>query len=78
MQGQQVQLQWRQGRIAIATAAEAVSAVAVVATMAMAVANNNRNCGGGQQSTKWGRKNSGRVSVNRCSTAAIAGRGRVE
>jgi hypothetical protein len=38
------------------TAAEAVSAVAAAATMDMAVANNNRNCGGRQQSTKLGRR----------------------
>jgi hypothetical protein len=36
------------------TAAEAVSAVAA-ATVALAVADNNRNCGGRQQSTKCGR-----------------------
>jgi hypothetical protein len=40
----------------MATAAEAISAVAVAATINMAVANNNRNCGGRQQSTKWGRQ----------------------
>ncbi len=39
----------------MATAAEAVSAVAAAATIDMVVANNNRNCGGRQQSTKWGR-----------------------
>jgi hypothetical protein len=35
----------------MATAAEAVLAVAAAATMAMVVADNNRNCGGRQQST---------------------------
>ncbi len=40
----------------MATAAEAVSTLEAVATMAMAVANNKRNCGGRQQSTKWGRR----------------------
>jgi hypothetical protein len=38
------------------TVAEAVSAMATVATMAMVVADNNRNCGGRQQSTKCGRR----------------------
>ncbi len=52
MQGRQGQLQWQQGRMEMATAAEAISAVAAAATMAMAVAENNRNCGGRQQSTK--------------------------
>jgi hypothetical protein len=37
------------------TAAESVSAVVAAATVAMAVADNNRNCGGRQQSTKCGR-----------------------
>jgi hypothetical protein len=36
----------------MATVAESALAVAAVATVAMAVADNNRNCGGRQQSTK--------------------------
>ncbi len=40
----------------MATAAETVAAVAAAATVAMAVADNNRNCRGGQQSTKCGRQ----------------------
>jgi hypothetical protein len=67
----------------MATAAEAVSAVAAAATMAMAVADNNRNCGGRQQSTSGadgsGRSSdSGRASGDCCSAAAMAGRGAVE
>ena len=63
--------------------AEAVSAMATVATMAMVVADNNRNCGGRQQSTSGaggrGRSSdSGRASGNHCSVAAMAGRGAVE
>jgi hypothetical protein len=38
------------------TAAETISAVAAAATVAKAVADNNRNCGGRQQSTKRGRQ----------------------
>ncbi len=38
------------------TAAETISAVAVAATVAMVVTDNNRNCGGRQQSTKCGRQ----------------------
>jgi hypothetical protein len=68
--------------MAIASA-EAISAVAVAATMAMAVADNNRNCGGRQQSTSGvggsGRSSdSGRASGDRCSAAAMAGRGAME
>jgi hypothetical protein len=39
-----------------ATEAETVSAVAAAATVAMVVADNNRNCGGRQQSTKCSRQ----------------------
>jgi hypothetical protein len=59
-------------------AAKTGSVVAVVATVAMAVADNNRNCGGRQQSTKCGssrNRDSGCVSSNCGSTAAMAGRG---
>jgi hypothetical protein len=67
----------------MATAAEAVSAVAAATTMTMAVADNKRNCGGRQQSTSGaggsGRSgDSGRASGDRCSAAAMAGRGAVE
>jgi hypothetical protein len=44
----------------------------------MAVADNNRNCGGRQQSTKCGRGSngdSGRGSSNHGSAATMAGRG---
>jgi hypothetical protein len=67
----------------MATAAEAISVVAAAATIAMAVAVNNRNCGGRQQSTSGAggsirSSDSGRASGNRCSAAAMAGRGAVE
>ncbi len=41
--------------MAMVKAAEAVSAVAAATTMAMLVADNNRNCGGRQQSGRWQR-----------------------
>ncbi len=61
-----------------AMAAKTESAVAAVATVAMAVADNNRNCGGRQQSSKCGRGSngdSGRGSSNHGSVATMAGRG---
>jgi hypothetical protein len=62
----------------MATVAKTESAVAAAATVAMAVADNNRNCGGRQQSTKCGRGSngdSGRGSSNHGSTTTMAGRG---
>jgi hypothetical protein len=59
-------------------AAKTDSAVAVTATVARAVADNNRNCGGRQQSTKCVRGSngdSGRGSSNHGSAAMMAGRG---
>ncbi len=47
-------------------------------TVAMAVADNNRNCGGRQQSTKCGSgsgRDSGRGSSDCCSAALMTGRG---
>ena len=49
-----------------------------MATVAMAEADNNRNCGGRQQSTKCGRGSngdSGRGSSDHGSMATMAGRG---
>ncbi len=45
---------WQQ-RTATVTAAKAGSALAAAVIVAKAVADNNRNCGGRQQSTKCGR-----------------------
>jgi hypothetical protein len=42
--------------MATATAAKTGSVVAAVVTVAKVVADNNRNCGGRQQSTKYGRQ----------------------
>jgi hypothetical protein len=59
-------------------AAKTGSSGAAVATVAMAVADNNRNCKGRQESTKWGSDSGGyssRGSVNCCSVAFMAGRG---
>jgi hypothetical protein len=64
--------------MAMAMAADTESAVAVTVTVAMAVADNNRNCGGRQQSIKCGRDSngdSGRASSNHGSAAMMAGRG---
>jgi hypothetical protein len=64
--------------MATAMGTETESVVAAVATVAIAVADNNRNCGGRQQSTKCGRGSngdSGRGSSNHGSTATMAGKG---
>jgi hypothetical protein len=61
----------------MATAAETGSAVAAAVTVAMAVADNNRNCGGRQQSTKCcsgSSRDSGHGSSNRDTMALTAGR----
>ncbi len=61
-----------------ATASKTESAVVAAGTVAMAVAENNRNCGGRQQSTKCGRGSngdSGRGSSDHGSAATMAGRG---
>jgi hypothetical protein len=66
------------GELRLATAAETGSAVAAAAIVAMAVADNNRNCGGRQQSTKCSRGSngdSGRGSSNHGSAATIEYRG---
>jgi hypothetical protein len=62
----------------MAMAAKTESAVAAEGTVTMAVADNNRNCGGRQQSTKCGRGsngNSSHGSSNHGSAATTAGRG---
>ncbi len=65
-------------RMATATVAKTGSAVAAAATVAMVVADNNRNCGGRQQSTKCGSgsgEDNGRGSGDRVTAALIASRG---
>ncbi len=42
--------------MATAMAAKTKSAVAAAVTVAKVVTDNNRNCGGRQQSTKWDRR----------------------
>ncbi len=64
--------------MAMATAAKTESAVAAATTVAMVVADNNRNCGGRQQSSKCGRGRNGdssRGSRDHGSAATMAGRG---
>ncbi len=61
-----------------ATVAKTGSAVAAAVAVAMAVADNNRNCGGRQQSTKCSISSSGdsgRGSGNCDSAAVMAGMG---
>jgi hypothetical protein len=63
----------------MAMAAKTGSAVAAAVTVAKEVADNNRNCGGWQQSTNaagsiGSSRDSGRGSSNCCSMAAMAGR----
>jgi hypothetical protein len=64
--------------MAIETASKTESAVAAAATVAIAVADNNRNCGGRQQSTKCGKGSngdSGHGSSDHGSVAMMADRG---